>query len=101
MKDNEKTIGENNEDIKLIENEDLNLNQYDEKILSFNMRRRSLTPYQVFRTQKNLSNEFIVEYILNKDYTEFMEDTDITINKVIGKFPNFAFFNPKTYKSKK
>lgn len=91
-----------NVEIKLIDDNDLNSSfQYDEKILGFNMERGTITPYQVYRTQKNLSNEFIVEYILNENYATFMEDYDITINKIIGKFPNFAYFDPKTYRSKK
>lgn len=83
---------------KFITNNDLSTNQYSEKTLAFNMEKGTLTPYMVFKTQKNLSNEFIVEYILNDNYAEFMEDYDITITKVIGKFPNFANFDPKTYK---
>lgn len=94
---NDDKIYESN-DNKLIKNSDLNLNQYDEKILSFNMKNGSITPYKVFSTQKNLSNEFIIEYILNEDYAIFVEDYDITINKVICKFPNFINFNPKTLK---
>lgn len=91
-----------NAEIKLIDDNDLNSSfQYDEKTLGLNIERGTITQYQVFRTQKNLSNEFIVEYILNEDYGKFIEDYDITINKIIGKFPNFAYFNPKTYKSKK
>lgn len=91
-----------NMEITLIDDNDLNsFSQYDEKTLGFNMEKGTLTPYQVYRTQKNLSNEFIVEYILNENYTTFMEDHDITINKIIGKFPNFANFDPKTYRSKK
>lgn len=90
-----------NAEIKSICDNDLNLNQFDEKTLGLNIERGTITQYQVFRTQKNLSNEFIVEYILNEDYGKFTEDSDITINKIIGKFPNFAYFNPKTYNSKK
>lgn len=97
-----KGVNEDNKDndkIKLIEDSDLqNYNQYDEKTLVFNIERRALTPYKVFQTQKNLSNEFIIEYILNE---EDMEDHDITLNKLVGKFPNFAYFDPKTYKNKK
>lgn len=92
----------NNVEIKLINDNDLNSSfQYDEKTLGFNIKRGTLTPYQVYRTQKNLSNEFIVEYILNGDYGESLKDNDITINKIIGKFPNFAYFDPKIYRSKK
>ena len=87
-----------NVEIKLINDNDLNSSfQYDEKTLDFNMKRGTLTPYQVYRTQKNLSNEFIVEYILSGHYGESLKDYDITINKIIGKFPNFAYFDPKTY----
>jgi len=95
-------INTDNGKIKLIDDDDLNsFYQYDEKTLGFNIKRGTLTQYQVYRTQKNLSNEFIVDYILNEDYGEFLEDYDITINKIIGKFPNFAYFDPKTYRSKK
>jgi hypothetical protein len=99
---NENIENTDNVEIKLINDDDLNsFFQYDEKTLGFNMERGTLSPYQVYRTQKNLSNEFIVEYILNENYATFMEDYDITINKIIGKFPNFAYFDPKTYRSKK
>lgn len=102
---NEKEERKNNNDnaeIKMIDDNDLNSSpQYDEKTLGFNIERGTLTPYQVYRTQKNLSNEFIIEYLLNKDYGETLKDNDITINKIIGKFPNFAYFDPKTYRSKK
>jgi len=84
-------------DIKLIKNDNLYNNQYDEKTLSFNMENGTISPYLVLKTQKNLSNEFIVEYILNEKYAVFREDYDITINKVVGLFPNFANFNPRTY----
>ena len=88
-----------NAEIKLIDDNDLNsFYQYDEKTLGFNMERGTLTPYQVYRTQKNLSNEFIVEYILNENYGVSIKENDITINKIIGKFPNFAYFDPKTYR---
>ena len=88
-----------NAEIKLIDDNDLNsFYQYDEKTLGFNMERGTLSPYQVYRTQKNLSNEFIVEYILNENYGVSIKENDITINKIIGKFPNFAYFDPKTYR---
>lgn len=87
--------------IKIIKNIDLNYNQYDEKTLSYNMDNGTICPYAVLKTQKDLSNEFIVEYILNEKYAVFREDFDITINKVIGLFPNFANFDYKTYKIKK
>ena len=91
-----------NVEIKLIDDNDLNsFLQYNEKTLGFNIERGTLSPYQVYRTQKNLSNEFIVEYILNEKYGVSIKENDITINKIIGKFPNFAYFDPKTYRSKK
>lgn len=96
----EKLKDESNGKNKLIANEDLNTTQYDENILCFNMERRTITPYNVFKTQKNLSNNFIVEYILNEDYAVFMEDYNITVNTIIGKFPNFANFDLNTYKKK-
>ena len=85
----------NQNNIKLISNIDLNNNKYDEKTLEYNMERGTIYPYTVLKTQKNLSNEFIVEYILNEKYAVFREDFDITINKVIGLFPNFANYEPK------
>lgn len=92
---------ENHNNIKLITNIDLKYNQYDEKTLSFNMEKGTICPNFILKTQKDLSNEFIVEYILNEKYAVFREDYDITINKVIGLFPNFANFDPKTYKRNK
>lgn len=87
--------------IELIENDDLYHKQYNEETLSFNMERKTLTSHKIFQTQKNLSNEFLIKYIFNNDFAEYIEDNDITLNKIIGKFPNFAYFDPKTYRSKK
>lgn len=102
MKENIVMEEESQNDIKMITNIDLNYNQYDEKTLSYNMEKGTLCPYSVLKTQKDLSNEFIVEYILNEKYAVFREDYDITINKIIGLFPNFAYFDPKKYhKTKK
>ena len=82
-----------NNDIKLIENKDLLFNQYDEKTLKYNMEKGTLSPYMVLTKQINLSNKFIFEYILNENYAVFIEDFDITINEVIGYFPDFANFD--------
>lgn len=56
------------------------------------MEKGTITPYYVLCFQKDLSNEFIVKYILNKKYAVFREDRDITINKIIEYFPNFDKF---------
>lgn len=97
----EDNVFDNNNDIEIINNTDLELKKYDEKVLRHNMEKGRISPYKVLKTQKNLSNEFIVYYILNEKYAVFREDYDITINKVVGLFPNFANFDPKTLKSLK
>lgn len=86
-----------NNNIKIIENKDLLCNQYEEYILKFNMEQKRISPYIVLIHQNNLSNEFIFEYILNEDYAIFSTDYDITINKVIGIYPNFAKFDIQAY----
>jgi hypothetical protein len=88
----------NNNDIEIINNIDLDFKKYNENVLKYNMEKGRISPYKVFKTQQNLSNEFIVYYILNEKYAIFREDYDITINKVVGLFPNFANFNLKTLK---
>ncbi len=80
-----------------IKNIDLLDNKYDEQTLKYNMEKGNLSPYMVMKHQYNLSNEFIFEYILNEKYAVFREDFDITINKIIGFFPDFAKFNIKEY----
>lgn len=89
--------------IEEINNDDLSSKQYDESILVYNMKRGTLTPYMIIKYQKKLSNEFIAGYILNEKYAAFNEDYDITINKIILKYPDFAKFDLKSYinKSKK
>jgi hypothetical protein len=83
--------------IKEIKNEDLIFSKYNEQILKYNMEQGKITPNMVLKHQKNLSNEFIFEYIINEKYAIFMKDYDITINKVIGLHPNFANFNINEY----
>ena len=61
------------------------------------MKNRKITPDSVLSTQKNLSNEFIVDYILNKEYAVFSEDYDITINMINGMYPNFRKFDIESY----
>jgi len=84
-------------EIEEINNEDLLFNQYDEQTLRINMKQGKITPNMVLRHQKKLSNEFIFEYILNEKYAIFRNDYDITINKVIGLFPDFANFDLDAY----
>jgi hypothetical protein len=92
----------NKDQIEKIENKDLLRNQYDEYILKFNMENRRITPYMVLNHQNNLSNEFIFDYILNEKYAIFDNDYDITLNIVIGIYPNFAKFDIQEYiKNKK
>lgn len=52
-------------------------NQYSEKELIDNI--DSLFQYIIVRTQKNLSKEFINNYILNSKYNSCSKDEDITL----------------------
>ena len=83
--------------MNIIENKDLMFRQYDEYVLKFNIINKNITPYMILIHQKNLSNEFLFEYVLNEKYCVFKKDFDITIDKVIGLFPNFANFDPNNY----
>lgn len=69
---------------------DINLyfNQYDEKILIDNI--NNLTPIVIIKTQKNLSKDFIKNYILAKikDCNNSDED-DITISILQMYQPNY------------
>ena len=77
-----------------ITNLDLYNNQYNEQILIDNMHK--LSPHSIIKTQDNLSNNFIVKYILNKKYAIFREDYNITLQDILIYQPNFAKFNPNT-----
>ncbi len=59
-----------------ITNDDLKKNQYSEDVLKNNIDR--LFQCIIVKTQKNLSKEFIDEYILNEKYSAIPKDSDIT-----------------------
>lgn len=83
--------------IEKIENINLLSKYYSEDVLKHNMEHGTITPYMVLKYQKNLSNEFIFDYILNKKYMKFKKDFDITLNKIISIYPDFGKFNIKAH----
>jgi hypothetical protein len=67
----------------IISNIDLFNNLYSEDILKNNI--NNLSTYDIVRTQKNLSKEFINQYILNTDYN----DDEVTIETLYNYQPNY------------
>ena len=63
-------------------------NNYSEQVLINNI--DNLFPSIILKTQKNLSDKFIIKYILSEDYAKIREDYDITINDLSNYFPNFG-----------
>ena len=63
-------------------------NNYSEQVLIDNIDK--LFPSVILKTQKNLSDDFIIKYILSEDYAKIREDHDITINDLSNYFPNFG-----------
>lgn len=61
---------------KKINNIHLNYAQFSEKILIDSI--ENLSVHTILITQENLSKDFINNYILNKEYHIFREDSDIT-----------------------
>lgn len=88
-KNNSTILDKSGNIISEITNLDLYSNQYDENILIHNMNK--LSPHSILITQNNMSNEFILNYILNKKYFIFREDYELTLDDIINYHPNFKF----------
>ncbi len=74
----------------IIKNTDLHKNNYysvEDLIENID----NLFPSIIIKTQKNLTDEFIIKYILNEKYAKTREDDDITLNDLINYYPNFGF----------
>lgn len=67
----------------IISNIDLFNNLYSEDILKKSI--NNLSTYDIVRTQKNLSKEFIIQYILNTNYN----DDEVTIETLYNYQPNY------------
>lgn len=70
-----------------ITNMDLYSNQYSEQVLISNI--DNLSQHTIFCTQKNLTNNFIWNYLLNSKYNKFIEDGEIMMHDILAKYPNF------------
>ena len=70
-----------------ISNMDLYTQKYDEKILINSI--ENLSRHTILTTQKNLSNQFIIKYIIESEIILFREDDDITYNDIIKYQPHF------------
>ena len=66
----------------MLNNIDLFKNQYVEKILIDNI--ENFSTYDIVRTQKNLSKEFILHYILNTKY-----NNDVTLETIQNYQPQY------------
>lgn len=71
------------QNIKIIRNIDLFFNKYSEDILKKSI--EHLSTYDIVRTQKNLSKEFIIYYILNTKYNK----GEVTIETLYNYQPNY------------
>lgn len=76
-----------------IYNIDLYSNQYDENTLIHNINKLSL--YSILKTQKNISNDFIANFIINPKYSKDREDDDITLQDILKFHPNFGKYEFK------
>jgi len=74
----------------VISNKDLLSNKFDESILIDNINRLSLD--LIMKTQKNLSNKFIDEYLLDENYATFPEDY-LTKNDIYNYQPQYFLKN--------
>lgn len=69
-----------------VTNQDLLKKQYDEDILKKNIEFLSVT--RIIETQKNLSDDFIDNFILNDKYQQTHDD-EITISKLLNCQPQY------------
>jgi len=73
----------------IITNDDLNKNQYTEKELIDNI--DNLFQCKIVKSQRNLSNHFIDNYILNPEYNSISKDEDITMETLNLYQPQYSF----------
>jgi hypothetical protein len=73
----------------IITNNDLNKNQYTEKALIDNI--DNLFQCIIVKSQRNLSNHFINNYILNPEYNSISKDADITMKTLNLYQPQYTF----------
>ena len=73
----------------IITNNDLNKNQYTEKELIDNI--DNLFQCIIVKSQRNLSNHFINNYILNPEYNSISKDEDITMETLNLYQPQYTF----------
>ena len=71
-----------NQDNNIINNIDLFKNQYNEKVLIDNIENFSL--YDIVKTQKKLSKQFIHHYILNTTY-----NNEVTLETIQNYQPHY------------
>lgn len=67
--------------------DDLENNQYPEEVLIYNIDKLFVSA--ILRTQKNLSIEFIHNFILNEEYQVDRKDKDLTIYDIIKHQPHY------------
>ena len=75
-------------EIPNIESDDLENNQYSEEILIHNINKLFVST--ILRTQKNLSIEFIDNFILNEKYQVDRKEKDLTIYDILKHQPHYA-----------
>jgi NurA-like 5'-3' nuclease len=73
----------------IITNDDLNKTQYTEKELIDNI--DNLFQCIIVKSQRNLSNHFINNYILNPKYNSISKDEDITMETLNLYQPQYTF----------
>lgn len=71
---------------QIVTNQDLLKNQYNEDTLKKNIESLSVT--RIIETQKNLSDDFIDNFILNDKYQQTHDD-EITISKLLNCQPQY------------
>jgi hypothetical protein len=74
-------------DANIIKNIDLYTKQYTEEELAKNI--ENLFPMTIIKTQKNLSKQFIDEYILTNNDYESNDEDNITMSVLNQMQPNY------------
>ena len=82
------TINTEKSNSKIITNNDLNKNQYTEEELINNI--DNLFQCIIVKSQRNLSNNFINNYILNPKYNSISKDEDITMETLNLYQPQYS-----------
>jgi hypothetical protein len=75
----------NDQDVEEITNNDLRKKQFEKIVLIKNI--NSLDLVEILKTQNSLDIDFVVNYVLNKEYQSMPNEEDICIHDVLRMQP--------------